>query len=159
MLRNKFKGHHFNEIFLCGPEMMINSVSEVLQENNISEKCIHFELFSSTEEGEIEVSLEGSTSVTIILDDDETTFEMSKKSTILDAALEKDLDAPYSCQGGICSSCVARVVVRAEPAGGSPVEKSFTWGEVAAGGVGMTTVAYCAVTREGSTDGCLRDSS
>lgn len=27
-----------------------------------------------------------------------------------------------------------RVVVRAEPAGGSPVEKSFTWGEVAAGG-------------------------
>jgi ring-1,2-phenylacetyl-CoA epoxidase subunit PaaE len=24
--------------------------------------------------------------------------------------LEKDLDAPYSCQGGICSSCVARVV-------------------------------------------------
>ncbi|HET8837390.1 MAG TPA: ferredoxin--NADP reductase [Flavobacteriaceae bacterium] len=110
VLRNKFKGHHFNEIFLCGPETMINSVSETLRENNIPEKCIHFELFSSSEEGEIDAPLEGNTNVTIILDDDETTFEMSKKSTILDAALEKDLDAPYSCQGGICSSCVARVV-------------------------------------------------
>jgi ring-1,2-phenylacetyl-CoA epoxidase subunit PaaE len=28
---------------------------------------------------------------------------------ILDAALAKGLDAPYSCQGGICSSCLARV--------------------------------------------------
>lgn len=110
VLRNKFKGHHFNEIYLCGPEEMINSVSETLKENNIPEKCIHFELFSSSEEGEIDAPLEGNTSVTIILDDEETTFEMSKKSTILDAALEKDLDAPYSCQGGICSSCVARVI-------------------------------------------------
>ncbi len=109
VLRNKFKGHHFNEIFLCGPEMMINLVSDILQENKISEKCIHFELFSSSEEGEIDAVLEGNTSVTVILDDEETTFEMSKKSTILDAALEKDLDAPYSCQGGICSSCVARI--------------------------------------------------
>ena len=29
---------------------------------------------------------------------------------ILDAALAKGLDAPYSCQGGVCSSCLARVV-------------------------------------------------
>jgi ring-1,2-phenylacetyl-CoA epoxidase subunit PaaE len=34
---------------------------------------------------------------------------MSAKQTILEAALDKDLDAPYSCQGGICSSCIARV--------------------------------------------------
>ncbi|HET8808854.1 MAG TPA: ferredoxin--NADP reductase [Flavobacteriaceae bacterium] len=109
VLRNKFKGHHFNEIFLCGPELMINLVSEVLKENSIPEECIHFELFTSTEEGEIDVPLEGNTTITITVDDEETTFEMSKKATILDAALEKDLDAPYSCQGGICSSCVARI--------------------------------------------------
>ena len=34
---------------------------------------------------------------------------MSQKQTILEAALDEDLDAPYSCQGGICSSCIARV--------------------------------------------------
>jgi len=38
-----------------------------------------------------------------------TTFEMSQKQTILEAALDEDLDAPYSCQGGICSSCLAKV--------------------------------------------------
>ena len=45
----------------------------------------------------------------MLLDDEETTFEMSKKKLILTAALDEGLDAPYSCQGGICSSCIARV--------------------------------------------------
>ena len=34
---------------------------------------------------------------------------MSQKQSILEAALDKDLDAPYSCQGGICSSCIAKI--------------------------------------------------
>src|SRR5690606_22754999 len=53
---------------------------------------------------------DGQTKITIVLDDESTTFEMSQKQTILEAALDQDLDAPYSCQGGICSSCLARVV-------------------------------------------------
>ena len=34
---------------------------------------------------------------------------MRKDETILNAALQHNLDAPYSCQGGICSSCLAKV--------------------------------------------------
>ena len=34
---------------------------------------------------------------------------MSQKQTVLEAALKQGLDAPYSCQGGICSSCIAKV--------------------------------------------------
>ena len=34
---------------------------------------------------------------------------MPQKQTVLEAALDQDIDAPYSCQGGICSSCIARV--------------------------------------------------
>nr|WP_317045206.1 2Fe-2S iron-sulfur cluster-binding protein [Formosa algae] len=34
---------------------------------------------------------------------------MSQKQSILEAAIAKQIDAPYSCQGGICSSCIARV--------------------------------------------------
>jgi ring-1,2-phenylacetyl-CoA epoxidase subunit PaaE len=45
-----------------------------------------------------------------MVDDEETTFSMDTKETVLDAALEHDLDVPYSCQGGICSSCIARIV-------------------------------------------------
>ena len=34
---------------------------------------------------------------------------MKQSSTILEEAIKNDIDAPYSCQGGICSSCIARV--------------------------------------------------
>ena len=38
--------------------------------------------------------------------------ELNKSSgkTVLEAALESDIDVPYSCQGGVCSSCIAKVV-------------------------------------------------
>jgi len=51
----------------------------------------------------------GKSTIKVIVDDEEQTFVMSQKQTILEAALDKDMDAPYSCQGGICSSCIARV--------------------------------------------------
>ena len=34
---------------------------------------------------------------------------MDKKTVILDAVLKENIDAPYSCQGGVCSSCIAKV--------------------------------------------------
>ena len=34
---------------------------------------------------------------------------MNQNKTLLEASLDEDLDAPYSCQGGICSSCIARI--------------------------------------------------
>ena len=40
---------------------------------------------------------------------EEKTFTMSQQQSVLEAALDHDLDAPYSCQGGICSSCLARI--------------------------------------------------
>jgi ring-1,2-phenylacetyl-CoA epoxidase subunit PaaE len=66
-------------------------------------------LFTSNTEGSIEADLEGNTEVVVMLDDEETTFTMKKSESILDAVLNQDLDPPYSCQGGICSSCIARL--------------------------------------------------
>ena len=47
--------------------------------------------------------------ITIICDDVEYNLEMNDDETILDFALENDIDAPYSCQGGICSTCLAKL--------------------------------------------------
>lgn len=111
ILKNKHASVEFDKFYLCGPEEMINTVNNVLKENNIKEKDIKFELFSaSTKENKISESLEGHTKVTVLVDDEETTFDMSQKMTLLDAALKQGIDAPYSCQGGICSSCIARIV-------------------------------------------------
>ena len=110
VLNNKHKELEFDKFYLCGPEEMINIVSGVLKEHNVKESAIKFELFAtSTKEHKIEQSLEGHTKITIMVDDEETTFEMSQKQTVLDAALKQGIDAPYSCQGGICSSCLARI--------------------------------------------------
>jgi ring-1,2-phenylacetyl-CoA epoxidase subunit PaaE len=90
---------------------MINMVNGVLKEHNIAEKNIKFELITtSSQEITISESLEGHTKISVLVDGDTTVFEMSQKQTLLDAALKQGLDAPYSCQGGICSSCLARII-------------------------------------------------
>ena len=110
VLNNKHKEKEFDKFYLCGPEEMINLVTNVLKEHNIADKNIKFELFSTpTSENEITISADGHSKITIMLDDEEATFEMSKKQTVLEAALKQGIDAPYSCQGGICSSCLARI--------------------------------------------------
>ena len=48
--------------------------------------------------------------VKITCDDVDFNIEASKDITVLELALENDIDAPYSCQGGICSTCLARVI-------------------------------------------------
>lgn len=110
VLHNKHNEKTFEKFFLCGPEEMINLVSNTLKEQNIKESDIKFELFSTpTSEDDKEISVQGHTQVTFLLDDEESSFEMSQKQTLLEAALKHSLDAPYSCQGGICSSCIARI--------------------------------------------------
>ena len=110
VMNNKHKTLDFDKFYLCGPEVMINLVSDVLKEKNIPDSKVKFELFeTSTHENIISESLEGHSKITIVVDDEETTFEMSQKQTILEAALKHGIDAPYSCQGGICSSCLARI--------------------------------------------------
>jgi ring-1,2-phenylacetyl-CoA epoxidase subunit PaaE len=111
VLNNKHKEKEFDKFYLCGPEEMILLVSDVLKEHNIAEKDIKFELFStsSSKENKAVGNETGHTKITIMVDDEETTFEMSQKQTVLEAALKQGIDAPYSCQGGICSSCIARI--------------------------------------------------
>lgn len=110
ILKNKHKEFEFENFYLCGPNEMIAQVSDILKDNNIPEKKIKFELFTTiADENEVEQNLDGQSKVTVLLDDEETTFMIPSNTVILDAVLKQGLDAPYSCQGGICSSCIAKV--------------------------------------------------
>ena len=51
----------------------------------------------------------GSVKITFKVDGVETTIDGEMNKTILDSAIENDIDAPYSCQGGICSTCLAKI--------------------------------------------------
>lgn len=111
IVNGKFKTHNFDEYYLCGPQEMTSMIAEYLENKGVDENRIHYELFvtETAEEMEIDTKDEGKTKITVILDDEEVTFEMDKKTRVLDAIMEEDLDPPYSCQGGICSSCLAQI--------------------------------------------------
>ncbi|WP_417888467.1 2Fe-2S iron-sulfur cluster-binding protein [Xanthomarina gelatinilytica] len=112
VMKNTHKHVVVDAFYLCGPEAMIHTVKDVLTEHNIPKEHIFYELFKAAKPADVNEDdiASGNTKITVVVDDEETTFEMSQKQSILEAALDEDLDAPYSCQGGICSSCLARVV-------------------------------------------------
>jgi len=110
VLKNKHKNIVFDDYYLCGPEAMIHLVKENLKDNDIPEDCVHFELFTETEiKDELPERPEGMSQLTVILDDEEFTLSMDRSNVVLDAVLKENIDAPYSCQGGVCSSCIARI--------------------------------------------------
>ncbi|WP_194851535.1 ferredoxin--NADP reductase [Nonlabens antarcticus] len=97
----------FAKAYLCGPEEMIHMVKDNLIEKKLlTAENIKFELFT-TADSEVEITEDSHLSeITVILDDEQHSFTMRRDETMLDVMLKNDIDAPYSCQGGICSSCV-----------------------------------------------------
>ena len=98
--------------YLCGPEKMIFNVKNELLKNNIKEEKILFELFSSTSRLETKNNLNSTNSLceaTIQFEDSTEKIKILKDQTVLDAALSKDIEVPYSCKGGVCSSCICRI--------------------------------------------------
>ena len=56
-------------------------------------------------------STSNSTEATVTLDGATRSFRMPKAGTsLLDAALEANIDAPYACKAGVCSTCRAKVL-------------------------------------------------
>jgi len=97
------------QVYLCGPEAMIHTSKEHLIESGISKETIHFELFTaSTDTKEVENPAEKGR-LTLLCDEVTHDLELVTGKTLLDIALNAKLEVPYSCQGGVCSSCIARV--------------------------------------------------
>lgn len=98
--------------YICGPQPMILAMKEVLIEKGIPEDRLYFELFTPAENEE-EESLpsvnSGTTMASVVLDGVTHEIQFPSGSMLLDEVLKAGLDAPYSCQGGICSSCVAKI--------------------------------------------------
>jgi ring-1,2-phenylacetyl-CoA epoxidase subunit PaaE len=97
--------------YVCGPEGLINTVINFWSKNGGSTKNLFFEKFTSSN---IEpVTIDNSNpkcDVEIVLDDEQFNLSLASGQTILNAMLEKGIDAPYSCEIGNCSSCIARVL-------------------------------------------------
>lgn len=102
--------------FICGPEAMILGIQEVLHVFGVADSKIHFELFTTPvlmKQEEIQVSsgFSGKAMVTAILDGDITTVELDTNGkTVLEALDSAGMDVPYSCKGGVCCTCKAKII-------------------------------------------------
>lgn len=110
-----------DEAYLCGPQQMVEEVSEALQGLGMKKENIFFELFGAplptagakeNQKKDIKKSYTGDKShVTIILDGKETSFDLATEGDfILDAAMKAGADAPYACKGAVCCTCRAQVI-------------------------------------------------
>ncbi len=95
--------------YICGPEKMLHEIKETLIESSIVESQIYFELFSATKTETTSNTKKGTVDLEIIVDDETHLISTKSSNTILDAALNQKIDVPYSCQGGVCCSCIAKI--------------------------------------------------
>jgi ring-1,2-phenylacetyl-CoA epoxidase subunit PaaE len=110
-----------DEFFLCGPEDMIFVVRDFLISKSVDPKKIHFELFTPPGKQFIKSQLssvtdkktpEGKSSrISVRLDGVSNEFNLGyNDDPILDAAIKTGLDLPFSCKGGVCATCRARLI-------------------------------------------------
>ncbi|MFN0203188.1 MAG: 1,2-phenylacetyl-CoA epoxidase subunit PaaE [Bacteroidia bacterium] len=106
-----------DEVFICGPEPMMDAVEKSLKQVEGMKAKIHIERFTaSTAAKKVQVQLtqedaEKKSTVSIKLDG--LTFDIQMTyggESILDAALKSGADLPFACKGGVCCTCRAKVV-------------------------------------------------
>ncbi|WP_182379959.1 fatty acid desaturase [Nocardioides sp. WS12] len=91
--------------FLCGPQELVDSLSSELPGQVLTE------IFHA-EQTHADLAVDVESQVIVALDGVESTFVLrSTGDTILDAALQQGLEPPYSCAGGACGTCRAKVLL------------------------------------------------
>jgi ring-1,2-phenylacetyl-CoA epoxidase subunit PaaE len=106
--------------YLCGPFGLVETAQVLLSDLGVDSHHVHHEVFHVDDAGLPVVASEpvarapGAPSeavVTVNLDGRTTVIEMpSRSETILAATLRARPDAPFSCTGGVCGTCRARLV-------------------------------------------------
>jgi ring-1,2-phenylacetyl-CoA epoxidase subunit PaaE len=122
-----------DEVFICGPEAMIEATEQALLGAGVKPERIHTERFTSPtleampREQRAGVQLnhversEGEVALTVVLDGKPHELRMGRDERVLDVALEAGLDLPWSCRGGVCCTCRAKVME-----GQVEMERNFT---------------------------------
>ncbi len=113
ILSDKLNTSLSTSFYLCGPGDFIVNIEEGLISNGVESKDIHKEFFttvSASANDEVVDSSEGASAVTFVLDGEEQTIEVAYDQKILDVLMDNDIEAPYSCLSGSCSTCIAKIL-------------------------------------------------
>ena len=99
---------------LCGPENMIKEGIDTLSFFGVNPSKIKYELFTPPIlllKEEVKVEFQGDCALRVTLDHETIDISMKgDKKTILDAVENAGFDPPFSCRGGVCCSCKAKII-------------------------------------------------
>ncbi|MFA7273225.1 MAG: 2Fe-2S iron-sulfur cluster-binding protein [Crocinitomicaceae bacterium] len=126
---------HADAFFLCGPIGMIKAAEAQLELFGVPKSKIKKELFSAPDTGKDAVttgdSKEMSSQVTVILEGETIHLDYKPKGkSIIDSLNQKGYDPPYSCRGGVCSTCKSKIL---EGSATMKINYSLTDEEIAEG--------------------------
>jgi ring-1,2-phenylacetyl-CoA epoxidase subunit PaaE len=104
--------------FLCGPGEMIEEARIALEKTGLDKERIHNELFTPADgspsheahEAKDAKAVDHKAKVDMIVDGARYSLDLEPGETIIDAALKADIEAPFSCKGGMCCTCRAKVL-------------------------------------------------
>lgn len=103
--------------YICGPEEMIIGIQEVLHVFGVDKSTIHFELFTTPVLMQQEAqeathgTFSGMSAVSAILDGEVVNIQLNTEGkSILDALDNAGMDVPFSCKGGVCCTCKAKII-------------------------------------------------
>lgn len=97
--------------FLCGPQAMVEQLRTALATQTDPARVLT-EVFHTEGATAAEIGIDVESQVVVAIDGIESTFALrSTGPTVLDAALDEGLDPPYSCAGGACGTCRAKVLL------------------------------------------------
>jgi ring-1,2-phenylacetyl-CoA epoxidase subunit PaaE len=102
-------------VFLCGPQEMNREVADALVAAGYPAARIKREQFASSRQQQSLPPLpvtgeEAVCQAQLILDGRTHQFPVRKRETILDAGLRAGIDLRFSCKGGVCATCRAKLV-------------------------------------------------
>ncbi|HEY5861593.1 MAG TPA: 1,2-phenylacetyl-CoA epoxidase subunit PaaE [Casimicrobiaceae bacterium] len=104
-------------VFVCGPEGMMDAVGAALKARGYPETKIKIERFAASIPKHQHVArplpqaAASECEVTVIIDGSRKSFLLEReKESILEAGLRNGVELPYSCKGGVCSTCRCRLL-------------------------------------------------
>ncbi len=113
-LLENFKTINFSKanFFVCGPQGMMDEAFEALEKFRIPQTNIRKENFTPaphTEEKQPEsAASQEAITVEIKYSKQIHKVKVAPGQTILEAALDQNIDLPYSCQSGMCTACMGK---------------------------------------------------
>ena len=110
-LRTHPKATREERFFICGPGNMIETVEAALLELDVYSGDILKEYFvNDKKELTTDMNTDLSGLLHVVLNGEEIRMEWDQKNSILDNLLEAGYDPPFSCQSGICTTCIGKVL-------------------------------------------------